>query len=323
MKIGSIHRYPVKSMGGETLDEVHLGMQGIHGDRAWAVRDEVSGGIRGAKKIPALMSLSARYEQPPGDRGSSPAVITLPDGTEMGTGDPTIGKVVSAAVDREISLWPLLPADALDHYRRGDPDHDDLKTELRAIFGRTEDEPLPDLSLFPPELIEYESPPGTYFDAYPLSLLTDRTLETMAARAPDSVFDRRRFRPNLLVTGVESPDPFPELAWCGHQLKVGEAVLRVTIAAPRCVMITHGFDELPKDPSIMRAVVQEAGGNLGVYATVESPGTVRAGDAIQVLKGQEARTQPAWLRKSIFTIRATMAMIRAVRRKKREAGKRV
>ena len=44
-RVKSIHRYPVKSMGGETLESANLGPQGLHGDRSWAVRDEVRGGI--------------------------------------------------------------------------------------------------------------------------------------------------------------------------------------------------------------------------------------------------------------------------------------
>ena len=45
----------------------------------------------------------------------------------------------------------------------------------------------------------------------------------------------------------------------------------------------HGFEDLPNDPGVMRALVREAGGNLGVYATVDTPGRVAAGDAIQLL----------------------------------------
>ena len=47
-----------------------------------------------------------------------------------------------------------MPATDFDHYRRA-PDSDDLLAELQSIFGREPDEPLPDLSVFPPEIPEY------------------------------------------------------------------------------------------------------------------------------------------------------------------------
>jgi len=283
---GSDRRDPALSgeeHGGERLEETALADGGLPGDRAWAVRDEMRGGIRGAKKIPALMGLRARYTEPPRASGSGPAEITLPDGTTLGTGDPDVNERLSKALGHDVSLWPLLPADALDHYRRGAPSHDDLEQELRAIFGRAPDEPLPDLSVFPPELLEFESPPGTYFDAFPLLLLSRASLTSMRERAPDSVFDERRFRPNLLVAQTDPSVPFPETLWAGRRLRVGEAVLRATVACPRCVMTTHGFEDLPRDPTVMRALVREAGGNLGLYAAVESPGRVRVGDALELL----------------------------------------
>jgi len=278
-----LRRYPVKSMGGEILEEVGLTPQGLCGDRAWAVRDEICGGIRGAKKIPALMQLRARYESPPTAHGSTPAEITLPDGSTIRTTDADVSQRLSAVLDHPVTLWPLLPADALDHYRRGAPTHDDMEAELRSIFGRAAHEPLPDLSVFPPELMEFEAPLGTYFDAFPLLLLSESSLEEMQRRAPDCRFDVRRFRPNLLVSTTMNASPFPEQDWRGRQLRIGEAVLQVTVECPRCVMVTHGFEDLPKDPTVMRALVREAGGNLGVYATVETPGRVRAGDRIELL----------------------------------------
>ena len=116
MRVGTlkqIRRYPVKSMQGEVLDSVELSAGGLPGDRAWAVRDEVRGGIRGGKKIPALMQLSSRYAAKPAPEGSSPAEITLPDGTGVETGDPSINAILSQALDHEVSLWPLLPARCL------------------------------------------------------------------------------------------------------------------------------------------------------------------------------------------------------------------
>ncbi len=286
MRLGTVEqlrRYPVKSTAGEVLGEAMLGPKGVPGDRAWAVRDEVRGGIRGAKKIPALMRLRSRYPREPRPEASSPAEIELPDGSWILTGARDVNERLSEALGHKVSLWPLLPPDALDHYRRGAPAHEDVEAELREIFGRTADEPLPDLTVFPPELMEFESPPGTYFDAFPLLLLTTNALATMQQRAPGSIFDVRRFRPNLLIDVTDASDPFPELAWRGKRLAIGEAVVEVTVACPRCVMTTLGFEDLPHDPGVMRALVKETGGDLGVYASVVEPGVVRAGDGVALL----------------------------------------
>lgn len=286
MQVGvveQLRRYPVKSMGGELLESVSLAAGGIPGDRAWAVRDEKDGGIRGAKKFPGLMSCRARYAEPPAPTGSSPAEITLPDGSSMLAGVEDAGERLSKLLDHPVTLWPLLPPEAVDHYRRGAFASDDMEKELRALFARTPDEPLPDLSVFPPEILEYESPLGTYFDAFPLLLMSQASLDSMQERAPRSRFDVRRFRPNIVISETQADSAFPERAWCGGRVRIGEAVIAVEIECPRCVMTTHGFDELPKDPQVMRALVREAGGNLGVYAKVETPGRMRVGDSVELL----------------------------------------
>jgi uncharacterized protein YcbX len=116
-------------------------------------------------------------------------------------------------------------------------------------------------------------------------LVTGTSLRTMQTRHPESRFDVRRFRPNLVIEDADGADGdgFPELAWAGRRLRIGEAVLQATVACPRCVMTTHGFADLPKDPGVMRALVKENGGQLGIYASVETPGTVRRGDAVTLL----------------------------------------
>lgn len=280
-RLTAIRRYPVKSLAGESLDEVRLGEKGLPGDRAWAVRDEVRGGIRGAKKLPGLMRLAARYPQEPDAAGSGPAEITLPDGETFSTRDPDAAKRIGEAIGNEVSLWPLMPAEDLEHYRRGAPTHDDLEREMRALFGREPGEPLPDLGIFPPDILQYESPPGTYFDAFPLLVLSEQSLAHMQELAPGSRFDVRRFRPNLVVD-LPGDDPFPELAWRGKRIRIGDAVVDATVECPRCVMTTHGFADLPRDTKVMRALVEHAGGNLGVYARVAAPGAVRVGDTISL-----------------------------------------
>jgi uncharacterized protein YcbX len=276
MQLAEIWRYPVKSLMGETRPDAVLTPAGVPGDRGWAARDEVRGGIRGAKKIAGLMRLAARYPVEPSATEPVPhARITLPDGSEVDTADADVHARVSAALDHPVTLFPLQPADALDHYRRGAPDSDDFLQELRDIFGREGDEPLPDISGMPPEILEYESPPGTYFDAFPLLLVTRRSLETIGA-------DVRRFRPNLVIDDGGANDPYPEFGWVGHEVQIGDAVLQITTGCPRCVMVTRGFADLPEDRSVLRRIVRDADQNLGVYATVTTPGRVAVGDTVTV-----------------------------------------
>lgn len=277
--ISQLWRYPVKSMAGEQRPAVDVGALGILGDRGWACRDEIRGGIRGAKKLPGLMAFAARYVAEPEAGGSTPhAQLTLPDGTTVRTDDPAVHTRVGEALGHPITLLPLAPADDLDHYRRGAPDSDDLLTELQQIFGREADEPLPDLSLFPPEIVEFESPPGTHYDAYPLLVVTEASLAHLQSLAPASRVDVRRFRPNVVLAGGGAG--FVEQDWVGRVLQVGDVELDVVAPCPRCVMITHGFADLPQDRDLMRTVVRVADQNLGVYATVRRGGRLEVGQPV-------------------------------------------
>lgn len=275
MRVEQLWTYPVKSMIGTTTEWVDVGTLGIVGDRFWAVRDLRRGGIRGAKKLGGLMTLAAR---PFGDGG---AEITFPDGARITTDDPDIDAWISGHLGHPVRLEGLAPLDDARHYRRGEPDSDDMLTELRGIFGREDDEPLPDLSVFPETIIENESPPGTHYDAFPLLVMTTTALDSLAAALPESNVDVRRFRPSIVIADAPTDVGHPELSWGGRRGRIGAVELEFTVPCPRCVMVTREIDEaVGEDRSVLRHIVRDLDQNVGVYAAIRRPGTIAVGDEL-------------------------------------------
>jgi uncharacterized protein YcbX len=96
--VEAIFRYPVKSMGGERLEEANLGWYGLKGDRRLAFRrmDDRSGmPWLTASKLPDLL-LFAPHRREDGAQGDLPTHIRTPDGEEL----PVFGEDLAAEVGR-------------------------------------------------------------------------------------------------------------------------------------------------------------------------------------------------------------------------------
>lgn len=279
MKVSQLWQYPVKSMIGATTDSVSLSTLGIVGDRHWAIRDVERGGIRGAKKIPLLMQCSARSASD----GSAHVVITLPDGQELSSRDANVDEVLSATLGRPVLLQSL-PADgSIHHFESGVPDSPDMLTEIRQILGREEDEPLPDFAVFPSNISDFSTPPGTHYDCWPLLVMTSSAFKAMQKAVPDSVVDILRFRPSIVV---DTPDEtgHPEFSWKGRKGQLGSAVVEFLDPCPRCVMITRRVtDDIPDDRAILRHVIRDLNQAAGIYASIVTPGKVSVGDTLTFL----------------------------------------
>ena len=280
MKLDQIWVYPVKSMVGNTVDSCSMTSLGIDGDRLLAVRDLEHGGIRGAKKIKGLMQLSARFTGAKDAHGNEVVEVTFPDGSSVLSTSPGIDQRISTAVGVDVRLEHLQPAENVDHYRRGAPGSDDIMSELRSVFGREESEPLPDFSVFPPEVVEFESPPGTYYDCWPLMVMSTAALRALQDAVPDAVVDIRRFRPSLVID-IPGEVGHPEFAWANRRATLGECEIEFLSPCPRCVMVTHQVGtDVPADRSILRHIVRDLNQNLGVYARISRPGRTSVGDEL-------------------------------------------
>lgn len=285
-RVTSIWRYPVKSMAGEQVTHAQIGELGLHADRTWAVRDVALKATTSAKRLPGLLWCTARYAGPPppdaGPGNAPEVVIGLPDGRQVSSSDPDVHRTLSEYLDRDVELRPLPPVADRGQYRGPMA----TKTDMRTIFGLGPDDPLPDLSMFPvrklAEISRYATPIGSYVDAYPVHLLTEQALATMAALAPGSEFDVRRFRPTVLIDSPATAE-HPELSWCGGTLRTtGGLALSPLIPTIRCVMPSHDQPGLARDPLITKTVAAHARRCLGVYADVLAPGRIAVGDILSL-----------------------------------------
>lgn len=102
LRVASLHRYPVKSMTGETLQTLTLDARGVVGDRQWAVRT-ADGGIGSGKRtrrftpVPGLLEVRA-------DTRDGQIVVVLPDRTMLAVDDPETAVRLSQHLGQPVLL---------------------------------------------------------------------------------------------------------------------------------------------------------------------------------------------------------------------------
>lgn len=259
----SLWRYPVKSMMGEELNAIGVTERGLLGDRAYALVDTSDGKLASAKnprKWPGLFDYRAAFVEPPRANEAIPPVrITLPDGTMATGGQDDINQIVSAALGRQVTLETTPPEQpSLEEYWPDIEglDHRDTVTD-EAIAS------------------------GAFFDGAAVHLLTTATLDGLRKAHPEGRFEVRRFRPNIVVEASPGETDFPENAWVGRTVAIGEQVrISITGPCPRCVMTTLAQGDLPEDRGILRTAAKQNQAHVGVYAQVVQGGVVRRGDKV-------------------------------------------
>jgi len=120
-------------------------------------------------------------------------------------------------------------------------------------------------------LVRHDGPDR--FDVLPLLVATDGAVNALG-------LDRRRFRPNILVAGV---DGLAERDWPGRRARVGEAIIGFKKLRGRCVMTTYDPDTLEHDPTVLRRIVRDMGGRLALDTYVVLGGRVAVGDPVELL----------------------------------------
>lgn len=272
--VRSLWRYPVKSMGGEALEEALVGDGGIPGDRAWALIDRSNGKVASAKfpkKWGGLLEHSAAFVEEPRVGAAAPPVrITTPTGADLVSNDGDPDALLSETVGRPVTLTTARPGSV--SVERLDP----LEAEETILD-------IGELML-----------EGRFSDYAPIHLLTTATLARLSEISPEAEFDERRFRPNLVVETPADQGGFVENDWVGRTVAIGDEVrLRVSDPTPRCSVPMLGQRGLAADSGILRTIVGhnslavalldgEVLPCAGVYAFVVQGGTLRRGDRVRI-----------------------------------------
>ena len=227
--VKALWRYPVKSMAGNKIDEALITEGGILGDRAYAVIDRASGRVGSAKtpkKWAGLLALAAEFVEPPAPGAPLPPVrIAWPDGTAVASDDGGADARLSETLGRPVTLTTERPE----------------APSLERLDPLAAEETIVDIG----ELMMA----GRFSDYAALHLMTTATMARLAALRPDSVFNARRFRPNVTIATPEGDSGFVENDWVGRELAIGDEVrLRISDPTPRCSVPTLAQRDLAKDP---------------------------------------------------------------------------
>jgi len=271
MQLAGLFRYPVKSLRGHALDEAALEPCGIAGDRRWMLVDP-DGRFITRRQVTGM----ARIGVEPTPDG---LILRHPD-----HGDCRVVTPDATAPVIEGQVWKdTLPV------RLGNPQADDF---LAAILGR------------PARLAWQHDPrarpvkpdfarPGEHVslaDGFPLLVTTEASLAALNQRLAVAV-PMARFRPNLVIAGAA---PWAEDSW--RRIRIGDVELRLARPCARCIVVTQQPDtgerlEGNEPLATLRAMghASAAGIMFGQNAVPERMGTVRIGDAVEILDTGDPR----------------------------------
>jgi uncharacterized protein YcbX len=248
-KVGTIMRFPIKSLLGEMLDECAISSRGLHGDRALALVDTATGKIASAKQPNLwrdLLKLSAKTDP----SNSRPRItVTNAAGTQLDHLDEKFDLWLSELLGRNVKLIETRPDGVA--LNRARPDE---------VLERGIDEAVTQDLL----AIGAAAPDGGFFDFAPIHLMTATSLDAISSFAPEASISAERYRPNLVI----APTPRCAVPLLSHgALPASPAAVGAVNKLNRVEFPLLGPGRFPC---------------LGAYATVLSSGSIHRGDPVSL-----------------------------------------
>lgn len=279
-RLGSVHRYPLKSARGERLDAASVEPWGLAGDRRWMVVDP-DGLALTAREVHPLLLLDPEIT-------AAGLRVRAPGAEPLDVTDPDPGRQVPVRLWRsELTAAHAEEADAW----------------LGEVLGRPARLVHLDDPTRRPVSAEYAAPDDrvSFADGYPLLVTTTASLEALndvvleRSQGAHEPLPMTRFRPNVVVDGVTA---WAEDDW--RRVRIGGVDFRAVKGCARCVITTldPGTAEGGKEPIASLARIRRWDGatwfgtNLVPDLPDGRPVTIREGDAVEVLEAVEPGAGP-------------------------------
>ena len=262
--VQNLYLYPIKSLGGISVQEAQVEERGFKYDRRWMLVDQ-SGEFLTQRQHPQLALLQVAL----GEAGM--VVFSKVDPSRKISFDFEM----NSGKELQVSVW----GDVLTALQ--------VSPEVSAWFSdflamNVDLVRMPESShrkLDPRYAVQEES--VSFADGMPYVMIGQASLDELNGRLADPV-GMDRFRPNLVFSGGEAyaEDQF-------KQLQIGEVEFQVVKPCARCVMITVDQEKgtKGKEPLATLATYRSQGAKVyfGQNAVALTQGIVRVGDPIQQL----------------------------------------
>ncbi|OAV45668.1 MOSC domain-containing protein [Lewinella sp. 4G2] len=265
MHVTELYRYPVKSLGGQSVQSLQPLGRGFVDDRRWMFAD-ASGRFISQRNNVQLSEFSAELV------GDELTFRHLPS-------NEVVGAVAGARLGTKstVTVWD-------DTFQATEVNSD-------AMYALTRKLGIPDARLMymqdddiRPVDTRYAKGEETvsFADGYPYLITNTASLRALAHEMGEASLDVRRFRPNIVV---DSPTAFAEDAW--FRLEIGTHQFRLPKPCARCIMITHEPGTRGRDLRVLGTLsnMRKVGNKIlfGMNACWEGgDGSVAVGDEVTV-----------------------------------------
>ncbi|TXF83700.1 MOSC domain-containing protein [Neolewinella aurantiaca] len=220
MHIHQLYRYPVKSLGGQSVASLQPEIRGFADDRRWMFI-EPNGQFISRRAVPTMCEFAAEVHD------DELCFVRISDGSILGA----VAGARNGEKQVDVTVWD----DSLTATLIEDAGIPAIATGLgipgaRLVYMTSEDHRPVDARF------AKDGEEVSFADGFPYLVTSTASLDDLSGRVGENL-DERRFRPNIIV---KNDVPFDEDNWTG--LKIGTHRFRLPKPCARCIMITQEPD---------------------------------------------------------------------------------